>query len=296
MRPRTLIASTLAAVTLAVLVPSLATAFFCGGHGVCLDPIDVVVNVTAGANDPVSGATVVARDDRTGRVVSSTTTTGDLGYTVIRLRPGASAQRITITATGGRSQVVGGLSGADVMSATAQRGAIAAEIDVNVNPGSTVLAEYLDVRPGVSIAAAERAVARRLRLPAGTDVAESARFSRLRFSGADFITAARERGGVQAYADWTADRIGNGAGVRSFAAPRPVDDLPLRGDALGASRGASPRRENNVAASIAITVLKPFIEAGSQKIFCYLGIKFLCRSTPTPTPASGLTAAEKKQL
>ena len=93
MRPRTLIASTLAAVTLAILVPSLATA----------EPIaatDVVVNVTAGANDPVSGATVVARDDRTGRVVSSTTTTGDLGYTVIRLRPGASAQRITITATG----------------------------------------------------------------------------------------------------------------------------------------------------------------------------------------------------
>ena len=158
MRPRTLIASTLAAVTLAILVPSLATA----------EPIaatDVVVNVTAGANDPVSGATVVARDDRTGRVVSSTTTTGDLGYTVIRLRPGASAQRITITATGGRSQVVGGLSGADVMSATAQRGGIAAEIEVNVNPGSTVLAEYLDVRPGVSIAAAERTVARRI--PAG---------------------------------------------------------------------------------------------------------------------------------
>ena len=292
MRPRTLIASTLAAVTLAVLVPSLATAEQ-------IAATDVVVNVTAGANDPVSGATVVARDDRTGRVVSSTTTTGDLGYTVIRLRPGASAQRITITATGGRSQVVGGLSGADVMSATAQRGAIAAEIDVNVNPGSTVLAEYLDVRLGVSIAAAERTVARRLRLPAGTDVAESARFARSRFSGADFITAARERGGVQAYADWTADRIGNGAGVRSFAAPRPVDDLPLRGDALEAGRGASPRRENNnVAASIAITVLKPFIEDGSQKIFCGLGIKFLCRSapTPTPTPASGLTAAEKKQL
>ena len=54
MRPRTLIASTLASVALAVLVPSLATA----------EPIaatDVVVNVTAGANDPVSGATVVAR-------------------------------------------------------------------------------------------------------------------------------------------------------------------------------------------------------------------------------------------
>ena len=292
MHPRTLIASTLAAVTLAVLVPSLATA----------EPIaatDVVVNVTAGANDPVQGATVVARDDRTGTIMSSATTTGDLGYAVVRLRPGASTERMTITATGGRSQVVGSLSGADVMSAAAQRGAIAAEIEVNVNPGSTVLAEYLDVRPGVSIAAAERAVARRLRLPAGTDVAESARFSRLRFSGADFITAARERGGVQAYADWTADRIGNGAGVRSFAAPRPVDDLPLRGDALEASRGASPRRENdNVAASIALTVLKPFIEEGSRWLFCGLGIKFLCRSapTPTPTPASGLTAAEKKQL
>ena len=158
MRPRTLIASTLAAVTLAVLVPSLATA----------EPIaatDVVVNVTAGANDPVQGATVVARDDRTGTIMSSATTTGDLGYAVVRLRPGASTERMTITATGGRSQVVGSLSGADVMSATAQRGAIAAEIEVNVNPGSTVLAEYLDVRPGVSIAAAERTVARRI--PAG---------------------------------------------------------------------------------------------------------------------------------
>ncbi|MDA3005383.1 MAG: hypothetical protein O3B97_01825, partial [Actinomycetota bacterium] len=64
---------------------------------------DVVANVTAGANDPVSGATVVARDDRTGRVVSNATTTGNLGYTVIRLRPGASTRRITVTATGGTS-------------------------------------------------------------------------------------------------------------------------------------------------------------------------------------------------
>jgi hypothetical protein len=48
----------------------------------------------------------VALDDRTGTIMSSATTTGDLGYAVVRLRPGASTQRITITFTrvGGRDR------------------------------------------------------------------------------------------------------------------------------------------------------------------------------------------------
>ena len=269
---------------------------------------DVVVNVTAGANDPVSGATVVARDDRTGRVVSNVTTTGNLGYTVIRLRPGASTRRITVTATGGRSQAVGRLTdagmraGAAVMSATAQRGVMAREIEVNVNPGSTVLAEYLDERPRASVAAAERAVARRLRLPAGADVAESARFSRLRFSGEAFIRAARTRGGMEDYAEWAAERIGAGSAVRSFAAPRPADDLPLRGAALSPGPGATPRKENSVAGYLGGVVLnatvKPLIEGAAKDFICLIGIKFFCRADPTPTPrpASGLSDAERKQL
>ena len=263
--------------------------------GAAMAAEDVVVNVTAGANDPVSGAAVVARDDRTGRVVSNTTTTGDLGYTVIRLRPGAPTQRVTITATGGRSQAVGRLSAADVMSATAPRRAIAAAIEQNVNPGSTVLAEYLDVRPGASIAAAQRAVARRLRLPSGADVAEAARFARSRFSGEDFIDAARARGGVQAYSEWAAGRMGTGAGVRSFAAPRPADDLPLRATTVPSSSSARLRNEHNVGAGLLFTLVKPLIELGAKKAYCYLGLKDLCDST-APAPTSGLSEAEKKQL
>ena len=294
MRPRTLIASTLAAVTLAVLVPSLATA----------EPIaatDVVVNVTAGANDPVQGATVVARDDRTGTIMSSATTTGDLGYAVVRLRPGASTERMTITATGGRSKAVGTLSASDVMSATAQRAVMTREIEVNVNPGSTVLAEYLDERPRASVAAAERAVARRLRLPKGTDVAESARFSRLRFSGEDFIGAARKRGGVEDYAEWAAERISAGDTVRSFAAPRPADEIPLRGTLAPSPLGAGPRREQAAAGgavfSIIFTLAKPLVELGAKKAYCWFGLKELCTPETTPSPSGGgLTDNQKKQL
>ena len=289
---------------LAVLVTLLLALGLAGtaSAGSLLAAQDVVVNVTAGANDPVSGATVVARDDLTGRVMSNATTTGYLGYAAIRLRPGASTRRITITATGGRSKAVGTLSAADVMSATAQRAVMAREIEVNVNPGSTVLAEYLDERPRASVAAAERAVARRLRLPTGTDVAESARFSRLRFSGEAFIRAARTRGGTEDYGEWAAERIGAGSAVRSFAAPRPADDLPLRGAALSPGPGATPRQENSLAGFLGNAVLnatvKPLIEDGVKKLVCLIGIKFLCRAAPTatPPPASGLSDAERKQL
>ncbi|MGA0069646.1 MAG: hypothetical protein ACO3PB_09355, partial [Miltoncostaeaceae bacterium] len=283
---------------LAVLVTLLLALGLAGtaSAGSLLAAQDVVVNVTAGANDPVSGATVVARDDRTGRVMSNATTTGYLGYAVIRLRPGASTRRITITATGGRSKAVGNLSAADVMSATAQRAVMAREIEVNVNPGSTVLAEYLDERPRVSVAAAERAVARRLRLPKGTDVAESARFSRLRFSGEDFIGAARTRGGVEDYAEWAAGRIGAGDAVPSFADPRPADELPLRGAPPSSPAGAGPRREQAAGqvASVAITVMKPLIEVGAKKAYCAMGIAELCNSGTSTAPV--LSDAEKKQL
>ncbi|MBM3635309.1 MAG: fibronectin type III domain-containing protein [Actinobacteria bacterium] len=287
---------------LGVLVAMLLALGLAGtaAAGAALPAQDVVVNVTAGANDPVSGATVVARDDRTGRVMSSATTTGYLGYAAIRLRPGASTQRITITATGGRSKAVGTLSAADVMSATAQRAVMASEIEVNVNPGSTVLAEYLDERPRASVATAERVVARRLRLPKGTDVAESARFSRLRFSGEDFIGAARKRGGVEDYAEWAAERISAADAVRSFAAPRPADEIPLRGTLAPSPLGAGPRREQaygGAAFSVIWTLAKPLVELGARKAYCWFGLKELCTPETTPSPSGGgLTDDQKKQL
>jgi len=175
---------------------------------------------------------------------------------------------------------------------------MASEIEVNVNPGSTVLAEYLDERPRASVAAAERAVARRLRLPTGTDVAESARFSRVRFSGEDFIGAARKRGGVEDYAEWAAERISAGDAVRSFAAPRPADDLPLQGAPPSSPAGAGLRREQGVAgtsASLGLTLLKPLIELAAKKSYCLLGITELCNAgTTITTPA--LSEAEKKKL
>lgn len=287
-------------IALAAVVATLLALGFAGSGraGVVMASEDVVVNVTAGANDPVSGAAVVARDDRTGRVVSNTTTTGDLGYTVIRLRPGAPTQRITITATGGRSQAVGRLSTADVMSATAPRSAIAAAIEQNVNPGSTVLAEYLDQRPRASLATAERAVARRLRLPlAGdVDVAEAARFSRLRFSGEAFISAAHQRGGVEAYAAWAAKRIDAGAAVRPFTAPRPADDLPLRGATAPTASGAELRGEHDAGVGVLLTLVKPLIELGAKKAYCAMGLTDLCPPGAGAAPAAGLSEAEKRQL
>ena len=250
---------------LGVLVAMLLALGLAGtaSAGSLLAAQDVVVNVTAGANDPVSGATVVARDDLTGRVMSNATTTGYLGYAAIRLRPGASTRRITITATGGRSKAVGTLSAADVMSATAQRAVMASEIEVNVNPGSTVLAEYLDERPRASVAAAERAVARRLRLPTGTDVAESARFSRLRFSGEDFIGAARTRGGVEDYAEWAASRIASGTALPGFAAQVPADDLPYRGSA--------GQRRNEID-GLLLAPFKPLLGALGTKVLCAMAL------------------------
>ena len=281
MRPRTLIASTLAAVTLAVLVPSLATA----------KPIaatDVVVNVTLGANDPVQGATVVARDDLTGRVVSRTTTTGSLGYAVVRMLPMPSNRRITITATGGTSGAVGRLSRTDdALGATVQRAAADAAIEVNVNPATTIQAAYLDLRPRATLAASERTVARRLRVAPGMPLDEAGRFSRLRFSGEAFARVARGRGGITRYADWAASRVAARIALPDFAAPVPSDDLPLR--------GAAPRRQNDVGAGTVAwsLVVKPLVEFGGKLLLCKVGVKFLCSKDDAP---GQLSPEDKQQL
>ena len=268
MRPRTLIASTLAAVTLAVLVPSLATA----------EPVaatDVVVNVTLGANDPVSGATVVARDDLTGRVVSKTTTTGSLGYAVVRMLPMQSNRRVTITATGGTSGAVGDLSRADdALAATVQRAAADAAIEVNVNPATTIQAAYLDLRPGATLEDSEKTVARRLRVAPGIPLDEAGRYSRVAFSGEAFARAAKGRGGIDAYADWAAQRIARGTALPTYAAPLPPDDLPLR-------RGALSKQEN-IVASLLSSALGPLAEYGGRVLFCELGITGLCPNPEAP--------------
>ena len=237
---------------------------------------DVVVNVTLGANDPVSGATVVARDDLTGRVVSKTTTTGSLGYAVLRMRPMQSKRHITITATGGTSGSVGKLSRTDdALAATVQRAAADAAIEVNVNPATTIQAAYLDIRPGATLANSEKTVARRLRVAPGIPLDEAGRYSRVAFSGEAFARAAKGRGGINAYADWAAQRIARGTALPNYAAPLPPDDLPLRGGALG--------KQENILGSLAASALAPLAEYGGRLLFCEIGIAALCpNQTPPP--------------
>jgi len=268
MRPRPLIASTLVSVTLAVLVPSLATA----------EPIaatDVVVNVTLGANDPVSGATVVARDDLTGRVVSKTTTTGSLGYAVVRMLQMQSNRRITITATGGTSGAVGRLSRTDdALEATVQRADADAAIEVNVNPATTIQAAYLDLRPGATLEDSEKTVTRRLGLTPDIPLDEAGRYSRVKFSGEAFAKEAEDRGGIDAYADWAASRIAAGTALPKYAAPGPSDDLPLR-------QGA-PAKQENIAGSLLSSALAPLVELGGRLLFCEIGIAALCPNQESP--------------
>lgn len=237
---------------------------------------DVVVNVTLGANDPVSGATVVARDDLTGRVVSKTTTTGSLGYAVLRMRPMQSNRRITITATGGTSGVVGKLSRTDdALAATVQRADADAAIEVNVNPATTIQAAYLDLRPGATLANSEKTVARRLRVAPGIPLDEAGRYSRVAFSGEAFARASKGRGGIDSYADWAAQRIARGAALPTYAAPLPPDDLPLR-------RGALTKQEN-ILGSLVSSALGPLAEYGGRLLFCEIGIAALCpNQTPPP--------------
>ncbi len=238
---------------------------------------DVVVNVTLGANDPVSGATVVARDDLSGRVVSKTTTTGSLGYAVLRMRPMQSNRRITITATGGTSGVVGKLSPTgDALAATVQRAAADAAIEVNVNPATTIQAAYLDLRPGATLADSEKTVTRRLGLTPDIPLDEAGRYSRVKFSGEAFAKEAEDRGGIDAYADWAASRIAAGTALPKYAAPGQSDDLPLR-------KGAPAKQENNIAGSLLSSALAPLAELGGRLLFCEIGIAALCpNQTPPP--------------
>jgi hypothetical protein len=236
---------------------------------------DVVVNVTLGANDPVSGATVVARDDLTGRVVSKTTTTGSLGYAVLRMRPMQSKRRITITATGGTSGVVGRLLPTrDALAATVQRAAAAAAIEVNVNPATTIQAAYLDIRPGATLANSEKTVARRLGLTPDIPLDEAGRYSRVKFSGEAFAKEAEDRGGIDAYADWAASRIAAGTALPKYAAPGQSDDLPLR-------KGA-PAKQENVVGSLVSSALAPLAEYGGRLLFCEIGIAALCPNQTLP--------------
>ena len=236
---------------------------------------DVVVNVTLGANDPVSGATVVARDDLTGRVVSKTTTTGSLGYAVLRMRPMQSKRRITITATGGTSGVVGRLSPTgDALAATVQRADADAAIEVNVNPATTIQAAYLDLRPGATLANSEKTVTRRLGLTPDIPLDEAGRYSRVKFSGEAFAKEAENRGGIDAYADWAASRIAAGTALPKYAAPGQSDDLPLR-------KGA-PAKQENVVGSLVSSALAPLAEYGGRLLFCEIGIAALCPNQTLP--------------
>jgi len=237
----------------------------------------VVVNVTLGANDPVRGATVVARDDRTGRVVSKTTTTGSLGYAVLRMLPMQSNRRITITATGGTSGAVGELSSTDdALAATVQRAAADAAIEVNVNPATTIQAAYLDLRPRATLEDSEKTVTRRLGLTPDIPLDEAGRYSRVKFSGETFAKEAEDRGGIAAYADWAASRIAAGTALPKYAASGPSDDLPLR-------KGAPAKQENNIAGSLLSSALAPLAELGGRLLFCEIGVAALCpNQTPPP--------------
>lgn len=237
---------------------------------------DVVVNVTLGANDPVRDATVVARDDITGRVVSKTTTTGSLGYAVVRMLPMQSNRRITITATGGTSAVVGRLSPTgDALAATVQRADADAAIEVNVNPATTIQAAYLDIRPGATLANSEKTVARRLGLTPDIPLDQAGRYSRVKFSGEAFAKEAEDRGGIDAYADWAAQRIAGGTALPTYAAAGPRDDLPLR-------EGAPRKRENSIAGSLVSSFLAPLAELGGRLLFCEIGVTALCPNQEPP--------------
>jgi hypothetical protein len=192
----------------------------------------------------------------------------------VRMLPMQSNRRITITATGGTSGVVGRLSPTgDALAATVQRAAADAAIEVNVNPATTIQAAYLDIRPGATLANSEKTVTRRLRVAPGIPLDEAGRYSRASFSGEAFARAAKGRGGIDVYADWVASRIAGGAALPTYAAPVPSDDLPLR-------RGAPGRQENTVP-SLVFAVLRPLINYGAELLFCELGFTPLC-----PNPAA----------
>lgn len=253
---------------------------------------DVVVNVTLGANDPVQGATVVARDDLTGRVVSRTTTTGSLGYAVVRMLPMQSNRRVTIIATGGTSGVVGRLSPTgDALTATVQRAAADAAIEVNVNPATTIQAAYLDLRPRATLANSEKTVARRLRVAPGIPLDEAGRYSRAAFSGEAFAKAARNGGGIDAYADWAAQRIAGGAALPRYGARVPADDRPYR--------GVAGQRQNGVT-GLVLAPLKPVAGAYGMKLLCAMRIpeflKFGEFCEDKGKAAAGQLSAEDRQL
>ena len=265
--PRT---AAIAVLALAAIAPAVATATPTPAQ-------HVVVSATLGANDPVAGATVVARDARTGRVASTTATTGVVGYARILLSPGDSAGRVVITATGGSARTGSLTAGGQALRVTIERGDVDPGLDFMVNPATTIQSAYLASRPAASLEESAAVVGKAVRLPAGMGLGEAGRYSRRAFSGEVFATVARGHGGINAYATQIARRIATGGAVRSFGHPRTT--YAARRSVPPATRAGARETafdKMDVLGFVGGAMVRGLIEKGMDKAYCAMHIVEMC--------------------
>lgn len=262
-----------AALALAAMSPAIATATPTPAQ-------HVVVSASLGANDPVAGATVVARDALTGRVASTVATTGIVGHARIVLSPGDSARRVVITATRGSARAGSLTAGGHTLSVTIERGDVDPGLDVMVNPATTIQSAYLAARPTASLADSASVVGQALRLPAGMGIGEAGRYARRAFSGEVFAGVARAHGGMGAYATQIARRIAAGRAIRSFGHPRTTHTtLRSLHPAEPVSRAGARETafdKMDVLGFVGGAMVRGLIEKGMDKAYCAMHITEMC--------------------
>jgi hypothetical protein len=211
---------------LVLLTAAITMALAAGAPAMAASEVPVTVRVTLGANDPVAGATVVARDALTGQVVSNSARSGHLGVATL-LVSSPPGRRVTIWAEGGRSRV----GAPDILRATVRPERVGTEF-AYVNPVSTVISHYAASHPRMPLAAVATRVAKGLRMPDPSidHPSHNASYTAVWFSGRRFHEIARDRGGEHAHAVRIAANI---------TARRRVS--PLRGT-RGESRLPGPPR------------------------------------------------------
>lgn len=202
----------------------------CGGSS--QPPSDTVVRGWVSAEEGISDARLTfytADGVKVGDSASSTSTSGSFAATIKGLPPD-----FRVVAQGGMA--LGEPSEAVFAAEYRQHRPDGGPI--RINPLTTMVSRYLQRHPSATLDDATAAVKRFLDLPEAFEIAGGLTPRNKYFSVADFMTAARENGGVNSYMDSLVSRMDSGA-VQAFPPARVLPRSAGSELALALAKGAA---------------------------------------------------------
>lgn len=210
-----LVAVTAAALAAGAVAASPASAQGASGPG---DRLTMIVPVSIGPGDPVSGARVQAIDPITKRAVSTMGVTNARGRTAVKLDIGAG-DAFVIHATGGRwtggrvSELMRRIRGVEVVRDGKP---------VPVNVLTTIQEAYIEAHPLKSIGWSTDRVSRYFGIPRGSDLGTVGSTSNAHFDGSDFAVIAGTSRGLRTEIRAIVKKIDRRFPVGGGVTPRPA--------------------------------------------------------------------------